>query len=257
MAAFGNRADVPQCGRESNYSRSPKAKTKSSRSTTRRLRRNEKDVEPAIVLYAGVAFGGSPARERSSVVRPLVPGRHRKAAGISARHSNRVFDNPYAKIMAGYTALGASASVADYDGDGYDDVFVTDSKLGGKNHLYHNNGTSLSPMLPKKPASPMATTRAMRQPTRFGSISITTAKPDLAGRPVRPQPAVPEHGQREIQRRHEGLGARQLQECHYRHRVRLRSRWQTRPFRRFLFPAHQYFQARFAALLPGEFRDRQ
>ena len=60
-------------------------------------------------------------------------------AGIQAKHSNRVFDNPYAKIMAGYTALGASASVADYDGDGYDDVFVTDSKLGGKNHLYHNN----------------------------------------------------------------------------------------------------------------------
>ena len=62
-----------------------------------------------------------------------------KEAGINARHSNRVFDNPYAKIMAGYTALGASASVADFDGDGYDDVFVTDSKLGGKNHLYHNN----------------------------------------------------------------------------------------------------------------------
>src|ERR1700722_18165301 len=41
--------------------------------------------------------------------------------------------------MAGYTALGASAAVADYDGDGYDDIFVTDSKLGGKNHLYHNN----------------------------------------------------------------------------------------------------------------------
>ena len=63
-----------------------------------------------------------------------------KKAGINARHGNRVFDNPYAKIMAGYTALGASASVADYDGDGFDDVFVTDSKLGGKNHLYHNNG---------------------------------------------------------------------------------------------------------------------
>jgi hypothetical protein len=62
-----------------------------------------------------------------------------KAAGVNAKHSNRAFDNPYAKIMEGYTALGASATVADYDGDGYDDVFVTDSKLGGKNHLYHNN----------------------------------------------------------------------------------------------------------------------
>jgi hypothetical protein len=60
-------------------------------------------------------------------------------AGVNQKHTNRSFDNPYAKIMAGYTALGASASVADYDGDGYDDVFVTDSKLGGKNHLYHNN----------------------------------------------------------------------------------------------------------------------
>jgi hypothetical protein len=63
-----------------------------------------------------------------------------KSAGITSRHSNRVFENPYAKIMAGYTALGASASVADYDGDGFEDVFVTDSKLGGANHLYHNNG---------------------------------------------------------------------------------------------------------------------
>ena len=63
-----------------------------------------------------------------------------KQAGIDARHGNRVFDNPYAKIMAGYTALGASASVADFDGDGFEDVFVTDSKLGSRNHLYRNNG---------------------------------------------------------------------------------------------------------------------
>src|SRR5665213_1438422 len=61
-------------------------------------------------------------------------------AGINAKHSNLVFHNPYANIMAGYTALGASATVADYDGDGFDDVYVTDSKEGGKNHLYHNNG---------------------------------------------------------------------------------------------------------------------
>jgi hypothetical protein len=61
-------------------------------------------------------------------------------AGINAKHTNRVFHNPYAQIMAGYTALGASATVADYDADGFEDVFVTDSKEDGKNHLYHNNG---------------------------------------------------------------------------------------------------------------------
>src|SRR5438270_4895077 len=61
-------------------------------------------------------------------------------AGMAYKHTNRSFKNPYAHIMAGYTALGASAAVADYDGDGYEDVFVTDSMEGGKNHLYHNNG---------------------------------------------------------------------------------------------------------------------
>lgn len=60
-------------------------------------------------------------------------------AGVNHPHSNRSFHNPYANIMAGYTALGASATVADYDNDGFDDVFVTDSKEGSKNHLYHNN----------------------------------------------------------------------------------------------------------------------
>jgi hypothetical protein len=61
-------------------------------------------------------------------------------AGVGAPHHNRRFDNQYARIMAGYTALGASASVADYDGDGFDDLFVTDSSSDGRNHLYHNNG---------------------------------------------------------------------------------------------------------------------
>src|SRR5215472_6270443 len=59
-------------------------------------------------------------------------------AGIHHRHTNRVFDNPYAKIMAGYTALGASVAVADFDRDGYDDFFITDSSEHGKNRLYRN-----------------------------------------------------------------------------------------------------------------------
>ncbi|MBM3263866.1 MAG: CRTAC1 family protein [candidate division Zixibacteria bacterium] len=61
-------------------------------------------------------------------------------ADLSAPHTNRSFKNPYAHIMAGYTALGASVAVGDYDGDGYEDLFVTDSKEDGKNRLYRNNG---------------------------------------------------------------------------------------------------------------------
>ena len=63
-----------------------------------------------------------------------------QSAGVQAPHHNRSFDNPYANIMEGYTALGASASVADFNGDGFEDLFVTDSELDGKNHLYRNNG---------------------------------------------------------------------------------------------------------------------
>jgi len=61
-------------------------------------------------------------------------------AGVALPHRNRSFDNPYANIMEGYTALGAAAAVADYNGDGLEDLYVTDSKLEGKNHLYRNNG---------------------------------------------------------------------------------------------------------------------
>jgi hypothetical protein len=61
-------------------------------------------------------------------------------AGVAHKHTNRSFHNPYAEIMAGYTALGAAAAVADYDGDGFEDLFVTDSAETAKNHLYHNNG---------------------------------------------------------------------------------------------------------------------
>ena len=35
-----------------------------------------------------------------------------KKAGVAVPHHNRQFDNEYSRIMAGYTALGASASPA-------------------------------------------------------------------------------------------------------------------------------------------------
>lgn len=61
-------------------------------------------------------------------------------SGLARKHTNRAFENPYAEIMAGYTALGAAAAVADFDGDGFEDLFVTDSAEGSPNLLYRNNG---------------------------------------------------------------------------------------------------------------------
>jgi len=63
-----------------------------------------------------------------------------EAAGVARSHRNRSFHNPYARIMEGYTALGAAVAVTDYDGDGLEDLFVTDSSETGRNLLYRNDG---------------------------------------------------------------------------------------------------------------------
>ncbi len=62
------------------------------------------------------------------------------AAGVARAHRNRAFENPYAHIMEGYTALGAAVAVADFDGDGWEDLFVTDSSEQGRNQLYRSHG---------------------------------------------------------------------------------------------------------------------
>jgi enediyne biosynthesis protein E4 len=90
---------------------------------------------------AGLAFAAAPGPPGAKAEPKPAPwfADVTARAGVAHKHSNRVFHNPYAEIMAGYTALGAAAAVADYDGDGYEDLFVTDSAEGGKNHLYHND----------------------------------------------------------------------------------------------------------------------
>jgi hypothetical protein len=61
-------------------------------------------------------------------------------AGVAKTHHTRHFAGPHADVLRMFTSGGAAAVVGDYDNDGFDDIFVTDSDAGKLNHLYHNNG---------------------------------------------------------------------------------------------------------------------
>jgi hypothetical protein len=60
-------------------------------------------------------------------------------AGVSLTHHTRVFKGKNADVLRMFTSGGAAVAVGDFDNDGYDDIFVTDSDTGRPNHLFHNN----------------------------------------------------------------------------------------------------------------------
>jgi enediyne biosynthesis protein E4 len=62
------------------------------------------------------------------------------AAGIHFVHRRPSFDPKIASIEPHVAALGASVSVADFDGDGRPDLYFTNSRFGEPNALYRNRG---------------------------------------------------------------------------------------------------------------------
>lgn len=62
------------------------------------------------------------------------------AAGIHFVHHRPTFDPKIANIEPHVAALGASVSVADFDGDGWPDLYFTNSGFGQPNALYRNRG---------------------------------------------------------------------------------------------------------------------
>ncbi len=61
-------------------------------------------------------------------------------AGVRVRHHTRTFHGKNAEVLHMFTSGGAAVAVGDYDNDGFEDIFVTDSDAGKPNHLFHNNG---------------------------------------------------------------------------------------------------------------------
>jgi hypothetical protein len=63
-----------------------------------------------------------------------------KASGIDFVHQAPTFDARLEHIMPQVAAMGAGVAVADFDRDGWQDVYVTNSAEDSRNRLYRNRG---------------------------------------------------------------------------------------------------------------------
>src|ERR1700732_736889 len=62
------------------------------------------------------------------------------ASGIDFVHQAPTLDHKLDHIMPQVAAMGAGASIVDFDRDGWADIYLTNSGEGSKNCLYRNQG---------------------------------------------------------------------------------------------------------------------
>ncbi len=98
----------------------------------------------ATLVAAGLSLGAAPPAPPPAPAPGGTPPAIRfeevgAAAGARFVHSTRSFgDRHKADVLEMFTEGGAAVAVGDYDGDGWDDLFVTDSGEGKPCHLLHN-----------------------------------------------------------------------------------------------------------------------
>jgi len=59
-------------------------------------------------------------------------------SGITFTHQSPVLDPEFSPILPQIASMGASVSICDFDRDGWNDIYVTNSRYGSQNALYHN-----------------------------------------------------------------------------------------------------------------------
>ncbi|MEO5567823.1 MAG: CRTAC1 family protein [Gemmatimonadaceae bacterium] len=92
-------------------------------------------------LAAAIQLDRAPARLAIDAARPGFTLHDRTAAaGIRFVHQGPTFDPKLANVEPHIAALGASVSVADFDGNGWPDLYFTNSRFGAPNALYRNRG---------------------------------------------------------------------------------------------------------------------
>jgi len=85
------------------------------------------------------AAAAGPAAPSAAPAAPIRFEEIGERAGARFVHSTRRFTGRHkAQVLEMFTAGGAAAAVGDFDGDGWDDLFLTDSGLGKPGHLLRN-----------------------------------------------------------------------------------------------------------------------
>ena len=94
----------------------------------------------AVQQWSSNAAGDDRSREAALERYGFVLGESAREFGIDFTHQAPDLDSKIEHVMPEVASVGASVSVADYDQDGYADLYVTNSKRGTSNALYRNQG---------------------------------------------------------------------------------------------------------------------
>jgi hypothetical protein len=97
---------------------------------------------PALIRHfnsrTAVPANAASADSRAQYGFHLVESAH--AAGLAVVHEAPTLDPKLAHIMPQVASMGAAVSVVDVDRDGFDDLYVTNSREGSLNRLFRNRG---------------------------------------------------------------------------------------------------------------------
>ncbi len=94
-------------------------------------------LRPAVLVLAAVPLA---VWATDAVVAKIRFEEIGEKAGVRTMHHTHHFTGAHADVLRMFTSGGASVAVGDYDGDGLDDIFVTDSDADKTSHLFHNDG---------------------------------------------------------------------------------------------------------------------
>ena len=102
----------------------------------------DKSVARLVLSGAAIAVVAAMAATRGRAAGPAAVRFDEigKKAGVEFRHHTREFKGTSGDVLRMFTSGGASVAVGDFDNDGFDDLFVTDSAEGTRCRLYRNNG---------------------------------------------------------------------------------------------------------------------